>query len=141
MSARAFIDTNVLVYLFDGRAPAKQRAAGQLLQKLAAERVATVISTQVLQEAYVALTRKLAMEPGEALASLHGMEAAGFSIENISAPLIWRGAVLSAQHRITFWDALIIESARAAQCAVLYSEDLQDGRAFDGVTVRNPFSG
>ncbi len=141
MSGRAFVDTNVIVYLFDGRTPAKQRAAGKLLQGLVERRVVPVISTQVLQEAYSALTRKLHMDPGEALAALQMMEGASFVVENVDAPLIWRGATRSVQAQVSFWDALIIESARTAQCAWLYTEDLQHGRSFDGVTVRNPFAG
>jgi predicted nucleic acid-binding protein len=141
MSDRAFLDTNVIVYLFDGRVPRKQRAAGELLKRLVDERVVPVVSTQVLQEAYAALTRKLQMGEREALAALQMMEKASFVTEAVDAPLIWRSAARSAQDRISFWDALIVETARKAQCAVLYTEDLQDGRVFEGLLVQNPFSG
>lgn len=88
----------------------------------------------------MALTRKLGMDPGEALAALQMMEGASFVVENVDVGLIWRGAARSAQDRISFRDALIVESARAAQCPLLYTEDLQDGRAFGDVTIRNPFA-
>lgn len=139
MSDRVFLDTNVIVYLFDGRFPDKQRGAGELLQKLSADGAVPVISTQVLQEAYSALTRKLKMDPREAMATLQMMDGASFQIENVDAAMVWRGAALAHQNQVSFWDAMIIESARNAQCAILYTEDLQDGRVFDGVTVRNPF--
>lgn len=42
-------------------------------------------------------------------------------------------------HRISFWDALV-QSARRSGCATLLTEDLQDGRRFDGVLIRNPFA-
>jgi len=45
----------------------------------------------------------------------------------------------SQRHRLSFWDALIIEAARAAGCKRVSSEDLQTGQDFDGVTVENPF--
>lgn len=140
MSDRAFLDTNVLVYLFDGRTVAKQRAAGRLLQRLVDEQVALVISTQVLQEAWSALTRKLDMNPVEAMTALQATEGAGFFVQTVDAPLVWRGAARSIQDKLSFWDGLIVESALAAQCEVLYSEDMQDGRAFDSLTVRNPFT-
>jgi predicted nucleic acid-binding protein len=140
MSGRAFLDTNVIVYLFDGRVPSKQLAAGRLLQRLVNEDVVRVVSTQVLQEAYSALTRKLGMDPAAALAALRMMEAARFSVEMVDVPLIWRGAERSIENKLSFWDGLILESARTAQCTVLYSEDFQTGMTFDGVTVRNPFA-
>ena len=58
MSGRVFVDTNVLVYLFDGDAPQKQRRARQILDEEGSPG-SIVISTQVLQEFYVTVTRKL----------------------------------------------------------------------------------
>ena len=139
MNDRAFLDTNIIVYLFDGRTPTKQRAAGKLLQKPADEQVVPVVSTQVLQEAYAALTRKLNMNPTEALAALQMMEGASFFVESVDVPLIWRGAARSIDDKLSFWDGLIVESALAAQCTRLYTEDLQRGRTFESVTVVNPF--
>lgn len=140
MSDKAFIDTNILVYLFDGRFPRKQRAAGELLQRLVRERVAPVVSTQVLQEAYCALTRSLSMQSNEAVSALQAVEAAGFTVQPVDVPLIWRGAARANGDRLSFWDGLIVEAAREAGCVVLYSEDLQDGRQFDQVEVRNPLA-
>jgi predicted nucleic acid-binding protein len=67
------------------------------------------------------------------------MEAASFSVEVVDVPTMWRGAVRSIDDKLSVWDGLIVESARTAQCTVLYSEDFQNGRTFDGVTIRNPF--
>lgn len=140
MNDRVFIDTNVLVYLFDSRDQKKQRVAGELMQRLVEEKIAPVVSTQVLQEAYSALTRKLGMDPAEAMAALQAMEGASFVIQQVDVPLIWRGATRSIEDKLTFWDGLIVETAREAACSVLYTEDLQAGRVFDGLTIRNPFA-
>lgn len=140
MSDKAFVDTNILVYLFDGRSPAKQRRAAELLLRLAKEPDAPVVSTQVLQEAYSALTRKLDMDPREALDALKMLEGTSFTVQPVDVPLIWRGAQRSIDDQLSFWDGLIVESAREAGCTLLYSEDMQDGRSFDGVTVRSPFN-
>ena len=74
MSDKAFFDTNVLVYLFDRDAPGKQRRAQALLAELGPS---GVISTQVLQEFYVAVTRKLAMPlpPQEVRRRVHDLSA------------------------------------------------------------------
>jgi predicted nucleic acid-binding protein len=139
MNGRSFVDTNVLVYLFDGRTPSKRRRAAGLLSELARGESAPVVSTQVLQEAYVALTRKLDMAPDEALASLQMMEGSPFDIHPVDVPLIWRAAARSASDRLSFWGSLVVETAREAGCSVVYSEGLQAGRAFDGVRIHNPF--
>jgi predicted nucleic acid-binding protein len=47
---------------------------------------------------------------------------------------------LHSLHGLSFWDALIVRSAKQAGCSILLSEDLQDGRAFNGLRVMNPFS-
>jgi predicted nucleic acid-binding protein len=140
MSGRAFVDTNVVVYLFDARDPAKRRRAAALLELLAHGEATPVVSTQVLQEAYVALTRKLGVPAGDALATLQLMEGASFDVHAVDAALVWRAAARSADDRVSFRDALIVETAREAGCAVVYSEDLQHGRDFDGVRVENPFA-
>jgi predicted nucleic acid-binding protein len=140
MSGKSFVDTNVLIYLFDQRTPAKQRRAASLLQQLAEEEDAPVISTQVLQETFVGLTRKLEMDPAEALATLQMVHAASFTIQSIDAPLIWRAATRTIQDKLSFWDSLIVEAAREAGCSVLYSEDMQSDRLFDGMKIANPFA-
>lgn len=139
MTDRAFLDTNILVYLFDGESPGKQRAAAELIARLEAERVVRVISTQVLQETCSAVTRKLGVEPATAVHALQLMEKAGFQVEVLHPTLIWRAASRSSADRISFWDGLIVEAALSAQCTRVYSEDLQAGRKFDGLEVINPF--
>jgi predicted nucleic acid-binding protein len=68
------------------------------------------------------------------------MEESGFRVETLAVPLIWRAAARSINDNLSFWDGLIVESAIAAQCTRLYTEDLQHGRKFGGVTVVNPFA-
>jgi predicted nucleic acid-binding protein len=139
MSAKAFIDTNVLVYLFDSRVPAKQQRAAQLFEQLATADDAPTLSTQVLQEAFVALTRKLLLEAKEALSLLQALEQTSFAIQPIHAPLIWRAAERLMTDKLSFWDALIVEAALEAGCTILYSEDFQEGRSYGSLTVSNPF--
>jgi predicted nucleic acid-binding protein len=140
MTGRAFIDTNILVYVYDDRIPGKQNSAAELMQSLADEQTACVISTQVLQETYSALTSKLGFDGAHALTQVQKMERSGFRVESINVPTIWRAARRSIDDRLSFWDGLIVESAIAAQCTRLYTEDLQHGRKFGGVTVVNPFA-
>jgi predicted nucleic acid-binding protein len=134
---KAFFDTNILVYLFDAGAPAKQRRARELLEShtRAGE---TLLSTQVLQEFYVAVTRKLAtpLELGVAYEAVR--ELAVLPAVRVDIPLILSAIPLSQQRQMSFWDALIIRAAIEGGASVLYSEDLQHGQLFDTLTVQNP---
>ena len=136
---RVFVDTNVLVYLFDSDAPAKQVRAREVIGELARDR-RLVLSSQVLSELYVTLTRKLAepLPPEDALRALDDLTA--FPVIALDAPLVRRAAARSAEECISHWDALILEAALDAGAAIVYSEDLQPGRSFQGVTVENPFA-
>ena len=133
---RAFVDTNVLVYAVDRSSPAKQTRAQSLLAELAGS---IAISTQVLLEFYVTATRKLAKPLSHEEAERRVQELSGADVVEVTVPLVRTAIALSREHRLSLWDALIVESARARGCRRLYSEDLQHGREFGGVRVVNPF--
>lgn len=139
MTGRAFLDSNVLVYLFDDASPAKKRIAGALVQQLVETNTARVISTQVLQEAYFAITGKLGVESARTLTLLQGMVESGFTVVTVDVPLVWKGAGRSASDKLSFWDGLIVESAISAQCTRLYTEDAQLARTAAHLEVINPF--
>lgn len=135
---RAFFDTNVLVYLFDADAPEKQARARELLEHEVTEGHA-VLSTQVLQEFYVAVTRKLAtpLDPHTAVQALQYL--AQLPVSQVDKDLVLNAAQRAQRDRLSFWDSLIVETALNAGADRLYSEDLQDGRVLDGLVVVNPF--
>jgi len=134
---KAFFDTNILVYLFDTGAPAKQRRARELLAQhtLAGE---TLLSTQVLQEFYVAVTRKLATPLDFDAAYQAVRELAVMPAVRVDVPLILSAIQLSRSKRLSFWDALIIHSALEGGASILYSEDMQDGQVFETLRIKNP---
>jgi predicted nucleic acid-binding protein len=136
---KVFLDTNVLVYLFDAGAPAKQAAARELLATRG-EAGEVVLSTQVLQEFYVAVTRKLAKPLEEQTAADALRDLAAFPIVQIDSDMVFSAAQRSRADRMSFWDALIVEAALSSGAALLCSEDLQAGRKFDGLEVVNPFA-
>ena len=57
----------------------------------------------------------------------------------IDPPLMQRGREIEQQHRLSWWDSLIVAAAQLQGCALLLSEDLQDGGVYGGVTARSPF--
>lgn len=136
MPGRTFLDANVLVYAHDSRSPAKQRRSRELIQELA-EGVDGVISTQVMQEFYVAATRKLGVDPLAAKAILKTFSV--FDIVQVSPALMQEAIDCSILNRIGFWDALILASAASAGCSRVLSEDLNAGQMILGVRVENPY--
>ncbi|MGH3905995.1 MAG: PIN domain-containing protein [Pseudonocardiaceae bacterium] len=134
----AFVDTNILLYSHDTHDATKHRAAAKLLAELWASGMG-VLSTQVLQEFYSAATRKLqpALTPQQARQVVH--DYSDWCTVDTDPLLVISASELSEQHSINFWDALIVEAALRAGAVELVTEDLQNGRRFDHLTVRNPF--
>ncbi|MGA9356166.1 MAG: PIN domain-containing protein [Terriglobales bacterium] len=136
MSARTFLDTNVLVYADDKSAPAKQRVAVNLVAAHRREGTG-VISLQVLQEYFVTVTRKLRVDPQIARRKVELL--AEFDVATPEVADILAAVDLHRLHALSFWDALILRSAKQTGCSVLLSEDWQHGREIDGMRIVNPF--
>jgi predicted nucleic acid-binding protein len=139
MTAPVFVDTNVLVYARDAGNAAKQARATAWLEILWREQVGRT-SMQVLSEYYVTLTRRL--DPGIPSAEVWDDLTALFTWRPlaIDETVMQRGREIEQRHRLSWWDSLIVAAAAAQGCALLLSEDLQDGGVYAGVTVRSPFT-
>jgi predicted nucleic acid-binding protein len=135
VAERRFFDTNILVYAHDADEPRKKKTARKLLSTCLADQTA-VLSTQVLQEYFVAAMR-IGL-PAE-LAQQHVAIYAQANVVQVNTELILSAIDMHRLHRLSFWDALIVRSARAGGCGLLLSEDLQHGQVYDGVRVENPF--
>lgn len=133
----AFIDTNVLVYCTDRSAPAKQTTARSLVARCAASGEA-VISTQVLIELFHALTRRQGMPPAVARTLVEAY--AEWPVVPSDTSLVRAAVERSAQHRLSIWDAMVIEAAVRVGAETLYTEDLQDGQRIGTMTLVNPFT-
>ena len=134
-----FVDTNVLLYAIS-RDPGEQRKAARAKDILSARDVC--LSVQVLQEFYVQATRdsradRLTHEQAAALVDSFRR----FPTQETTLAVML-AAMSTRQHfEISYWDAAILEAARALGCDVVLSEDLSDGQDYGGVRVENPFAG
>lgn len=135
---RVFFDTNIFVYLFDQDAPAKKARARSLLERESGRNDA-LTSTQVLQEFYVTITKKLAQPLPHEQAERAMRDMARLHLVQVNVPLIFAAVKTSRRFGLSFWDALIIEAAREGGAEYLLSEDLQNGQVIHGVEIRNPF--
>lgn len=137
MSARVFIDTNVIVYANDRRDPAKQQRAMAVVAEHMRSGTA-VVSTQVLQEyANVALTQ-LKQEDAVVLRILRLLES--LKVVSMSAALVRRAVEIRKVYDVGFWDACIIGAAEEADCDSILSEDFNADQYYGGIVVVNPFS-
>ena len=134
---RFFVDTNVLIYLFDDDSPGKKARAQALLDE---EKDQIVLSTQVLGEFYVNVTRKLE-EPLSPDAAAQAVEDfSRLEVQSITPELVLAAVRRSRSSLLSYWDSLIVETARSAGAAILYTEDLQHGQEIDGLRIVNPFA-
>ena len=134
-----FVDTNVLVYAFDRSNSPKKRVAQRLMNELM-EEDRLRLSTQVLQELFVTLTRKVKQpcSSQEALAVLEDLTA--WPLMAVDYAAIRAAVRLADEAKLSFWDALVVVAAARTGAAVLYTEDLNDGQEILGVRISNPFA-
>ena len=137
MGTRAFLDTNVLVYLYDADDVAKRAIARNLLLDDSCD---FVISAQVLNEFYVTVTRKIASPLSADAASAALNALAELEVVPITRNLVVGAVATGIQHQLSHWDALIVEAAARAGTDTLFTEDLAAGSTIQGVTITNPFA-
>lgn len=139
MADKVFVDTNVLVYAFDSAAGDKQHTARELVTEIWALGTGC-LSVQVLQEFFVAVTRRVP-QPLSAAAAADIVK--DFSTWTVFAPRaedVLEAIALHQRAQVSLWDALVLHAAAELGCATLWSEDLNPGQRVRGVRIRNPFA-
>lgn len=136
MPAKAFIDTNILLY-------AASTSVDEAVKRAKARQVLAQpewgLSVQVLQELYVNLIRppRCAMFHADAVDLIRQLVRR--PVVSTDPGLVLEALRLKQRFQLSYWDAAIIAGARALGASILYSEDLNHGQDYEGVTVENPF--
>lgn len=138
-SKLAFIDTNILVYIYDTRVPKKQKIATELLENMIATE-SGIISTQVAQEFCNVAINKIGQLDTEQLKHTLTTVLMPLVRQSPSEEFYLRAITLQAKHGQSFYDSLIIQAAIDLGCDILYSEDLQSNQTFGSLKIINPFS-
>ena len=136
-SDKAFVDSNVLIYAHDVDAGRKRDVAKALLRDLWLARTG-VLSTQVLHEFYVNVTRKIRTPVSKAAARAVVATYIPWCLEPETSD-VNEAFRVEDEARISFWDALIVVAAARSGATRVLSEDLNPGQIISGVTVINPF--
>ena len=133
-----FVDTNILVYAHDVDAGRRHDVASALVRRLWDARDG-VVSTQVLQEFYVTVTRKIPkpISRKDARDLIHTYTA--WRVIGVEPADVLADSDYEERFRLSFRDALILMSALKANADQLVSEDLQAGQGIRGLQITNPF--
>lgn len=137
---REFVDTNVLVYAHDVSAGSKHTRAKHLLAALWAGGNGC-LSTQVLQEFYVNITRKVPRPLSQEIARQRIEELSTWLIHSPTPEDVIEAIRRQQTSQLAFWDAMILISAARLDCHTVWSEDLNAGQVIAGATVKTPFAG
>lgn len=116
-----FVDTNVLLY---AASTAEEDEAKAQVARAILDETDVALSTQTHHQAASLVDACLR-----------------FPVQAITTPLVLAALETRERHQLSYWDAAILEAARATGCSVVLSEDLSHGQDYDGIEVENPFLG
>lgn len=132
-----FIDTNVVLYSVSTSEQEREKRA---VARGVLESHDLCVSTQVLGEFFYQAarpTRADAITPGAAGARVDTLRR--FPVQPVTAQIVVAAIAACTRYQISYWDAAIIEAARAIGADTVLSEDMSDGQDYGGVRVVNPF--
>jgi len=135
---KVFLDTNLLLYAYDAGSPAKHAVAVRILEDLWNSGNG-VLSTQILQEFFVDVTKKIPKPLSVAVGREIVEDFLKWKIVPVEGRTILRAIDLHEKLKYAFWDSLVIQSAIEGGARWLLSEDLGDGQRIGALTIRNPF--
>ncbi len=134
MSAKVFIDTNVIIYGYSQDEPDKCQRARECIRS-----GESWISTQVLNETINTLKRKFSLNFNQ-ISSVIDELSQQSQLTIVSLNTIRKALEIAQRYQFSYFDSLIIASALEVGCDRLYSEDLQDGQTIDNTLILvNPF--
>jgi predicted nucleic acid-binding protein len=138
MKGKIFVDTNILIYAHDLDAGARHDIAARAIEELW-ENENGVMSTQVLQEFYVNVTKKINKPLSRSRARGIIENYLSWHIEINEADTVLKASEIEERHLLSFWDALIVAAACQAKVDKILTENLNHGQNIEGILIENPF--
>lgn len=135
---KVFVDTNIIVYAYDTSAGEKYKKSVEIMDELWSSGDG-VISSQVLQEFFVNVTKKISKPIDISLAKEVVKDLLNWKTVIADGRIILEAIDIHSQHKYSFWDSLIIASAIEGGAKIILSEDLADKQTIKGVAIKNPF--
>lgn len=137
-AAFQFLDANIVVYAHDQSAGDKQKIAQELIRSLWESRNGC-LSIQVLQEFYVTVTQKVPIPMETEMAARVIEDLSFWRVHEPGSKDVLEAITLQQRYDISFWEAMILQSAIQSGCQVIWSEDLASNRSYEGIRLVNPF--
>jgi predicted nucleic acid-binding protein len=134
---RFTLDSNILIYAFDGNYPEKRRVAAEILR--IAVTLDCVLTLQALSEFFVVVTRKGKANVKTATTIVEKWRSL-FPIIAANSDTLMQAIDRQTRHNLSFWDSMLLTTATQAGCSLVVSEDMSDGQRIDGVLILNPFT-
>jgi predicted nucleic acid-binding protein len=135
---KIFVDTNIMIYAYDGSAGQKHVTAAAILSDLWRSGLG-IVSTQVLQEFFVNVVNKIPKPLDKQQAREVVQDFLKWQVVVNGGDTIIEAIDIHLRYGYSFWDSMVIESAIAGGADLLLSEDLQNGQVISGVMIKNPF--
>ena len=134
------IDTNILVYAYDISEQEKRRKSLEILNKIITLGIGT-ISTQILAEFFVAVTKKLSVPLSKEEATGRVKELSSiFPVIDMNSQIIIDACQATSAYPFHYYDAQIWATAKIHNIPVILTEDLTDGAKYGEVQVTNPIT-
>jgi predicted nucleic acid-binding protein len=136
------VDTNVFVYMLDDDVPSKQAKARELIDRLVKPPVASVLPWQVAGELLSCLRKWESagrIAPADVEAHFHDVLSM-FPLCIPSAKVFEISFDLHARFSLSHWDSMLLAACKEAGVTTLFSEDMDSGTDYDGLTIVNPFA-
>ena len=138
MNDKIFVDTNILVYAHDLVAGDRHNQASTIIENLWDTNVG-VISTQVLQEFYVTVTRKIVKPLDRQRVREIIRNYLVWPVHLNDAETVLLASEIEARNNLSFWDALIVAAAQLLHVDKIFTEDMNHGQRIEGILIVNPF--
>ena len=132
MNAKAFLDTNIIIYAFSSNDPRRDKAEALL-------HAGGIISVQVLNEFVNVSRRKIHRDWDEIQDALTILRALLDPPQPLTIDTHEVAIGIAREYGFGFYDALIVAAALRAGWPMLYSEDLHSGQVIERLTIHNPF--
>ncbi len=136
-----FVDTNILVYAFDKSEPEKNRKASRLLQQCFQGETMLAVSTQILSEFFVTVTKKIpkpmACEDAKQIVQKI-IEFGGFVVLGIKPGTVVSAISTCSETKAHYWDTLIAETMKENKMFTILTENMEDFKKIKEIKAVNP---
>lgn len=98
-----------------------------------------MLSIQVVNEVCSNLLRKAGYAEPEIRQTIDNFQAP-YPILNVTGDIVRQASALRESYHLSYWDSVVVATALAANCTIVYSEDMQNGLHIGDLTITNPFA-